>query len=168
MRSHGEYIPKEVIESIERTQRRPERAGDHPDRRRLFQHQRGAAQKVRAVRELPAHPKSAAHSHPLSRRRPDHRPRKHREPLLRPRARSRARRGGEPEDHHRKSFDPHCPFRFRIRPQEPAQENSRHPQSQHHEAVRRPVPALLPRCGQRTIPRSPTASTSWTTPACSW
>ena len=59
-------------------------------------------------------------------------------------------------------------FRLRVRAQEQAQEDSRHPQSQHHEAVGWPVPALLAAISPRNIPRSPTASTSSTTPACNW
>jgi hypothetical protein len=35
---YGEYIPKEVIESIERTQRGTEGPGHNTRRRRLFQH----------------------------------------------------------------------------------------------------------------------------------
>ena len=48
-------------------------------------------------------------------RRPDHRPREHRGPLRRPRARGRARRGGEPEDHHREGVDAHRALRVRVR-----------------------------------------------------
>ena len=43
---HGEYIPKEVIESIERTHVAIEGTGHHARWRRLFQHQRGAAPEV--------------------------------------------------------------------------------------------------------------------------
>ena len=54
---------------------------------------------LRPVRNLPG---VASRVH---RRRPGHRPREHRGPLLRPRARGRARRGREPEDHHRAGLD---------------------------------------------------------------
>ena len=147
---------------------RAQRPGHDADRRRLLQHQRRAAQEVRAVRQLPADPQPARCAHALSRRRSHRRSRKHRGPVLRHRARSCARRGREPEDHHREGLDAHLQVRLRICAQVQAQEDPRHPQSQHHEDVGWPVHPLLAQRLARTIPRSPTASTSWTTPACSW
>ena len=140
---YHEYIPKELTESIERTHVGLERSGNHAHRRRFFQHQRRVAQAVRAVRQLSPHPQSAGSCHALSRRRSRHRSREYRGTLLRHRARSRARRGGEPEDHYRESVDTHLALRLRVRAPHTSQEDSRHPQSQHHEAVGWIVHSLL-------------------------
>ena len=63
---HGVHSQRAV--PIDRAQpRRAEGPGHHADRRRLRQHQRHAAQAVRALRQLPPHPQSARHADPLSR-----------------------------------------------------------------------------------------------------
>jgi len=55
---YHEYI-QELTESIERTHVGL-KGGDHAHRRRILQHQCRPAQAVRTVRQLPAHPQSAA------------------------------------------------------------------------------------------------------------
>ena len=59
-------------------------------------------------------------------------------------------------------------FAFEYARKHERKQDPRHPQGEHHEDVRRPLPALRARRSRRGIPRSPTASTSSTTPACSW
>ena len=72
-------------------------------------------------------------------RRPGDRPREHRGPLRRTRARRRPGRGREPEDHHRRRLHAHRPLRLRARPPQRAEAGHRRPQGQHHEAQRRAV-----------------------------
>ena len=106
---YHEYIPKELTESIERTHvalKGPVTtpigggfASINVQLRKQFE----LFANFRPIRNLP-------HSHPLSGRRSDHRPRKHRGPVLRPRARSGAGRGREPEDHHREGIHAHFAF----------------------------------------------------------
>ena len=78
----------------------------------------------------------------LQRRRPGDRAREHRGSLRRPRARGRARRRREPEDHHREGVDAHRAVRVRARAAARPQEGDGDPQSEHHEAERRPVPRV--------------------------
>ena len=47
-------------------------------------------------------------------------------------------------------------FAFDYAREQGPQARDRGPQGQHHEALRRPLPRLLPRGWPRTIPRSPT------------
>ena len=49
---YHEYIPKSLLDSIERTRRRAQRAAHDPDRRRLFQYQRPTQKTIRAVFQL--------------------------------------------------------------------------------------------------------------------
>ncbi len=165
---YHEYIPKELVDSIERTHvglKGPVTTpigGGFSSINVALRRQFELFANFRPIRNL------AGRADALSRRRSHRHPRKHRGPLLRHRARSRSRRGRKPEDHHRKSLHPHRALRLRVCAADEAQEDPRHPQGQHHEAVRRPVHSLLAQRVARTIRRSPTASTSWTTPACNW
>ena len=67
-----------------------------------------------------------------------------------------------------KGFDAHRQIRLRLRAQAWPQEDPRHPQGEHHEDVRRTLPALRTRSGQGVSGDSLTPSTSSTTPACNW
>ena len=91
---------------------------------------------LRPVRNLPAWTSR------FQRRRPGHRPREHRGSLRRARARGRAGRRREPEDHHREGVDAHRAVRVRARAAQRPQAGHGHPQGEHHEAQRRPVPRL--------------------------
>src|ERR1035438_7694635 len=127
--------------------RRPQRTHHHAHWRRTPEHQRGAAQETRPLHQLSpgAHAARAQDALPGSGARSRHLPRKHRGSLLRPGARSRARRGGEPEDHHAQGLHQDRALGLRmVAPREP-QEGGGHPQGQHHEVERRPVPQMLPR-----------------------
>ena len=81
-------------------QGRAQGPGDHADRRGLHQRQRRPAQGAGPVRQPAAGVEPARRAVALPGRRPGHRPREHRGPVRRPRARGRAGRGREPEDHH--------------------------------------------------------------------
>ena len=83
-------------------------------------------------------------------RRPRHRPREHRGSLRRARARGGSRRRREPQDHHRARLDAHRPLRLRVRAQERPQASDRGAQSEHHEALGRALPGLLP-AGRRAM-----------------
>ena len=100
--------------------------------------------------------------------RPDHRPREHRGPVFRSRARSRAGRRREPEDHHREGIAPHQRVRVRARPPPGPQEGDGRPQGQHHEAQRRAVHPHVARRRPARTPTSPTRRRSSTPPACCW
>ncbi len=80
---YHEYIPKELIESIERTRVGLKGPVTTPVGEGFPSINVALAQEVRALRQLPSHSQPASHSDPLSRRRSDHRARKHREPVFR-------------------------------------------------------------------------------------
>ena len=114
---YKEYIPKELTESIERTRvglKGPVTTpigGGFSSINVALRKQFELFANFRPIRNLP----SVADA--VSRRRPDRRPRKHRGTLFRHRARSRAGRGREPEDHHRKGVDAHRQVCLRVRAQ---------------------------------------------------
>ena len=62
---YGEYIPAALYESIERNKVALKGPGHHPHRRRLQEHQRHPAQKVRPLRQLPPDQKSSRPRNPL-------------------------------------------------------------------------------------------------------
>ena len=99
-------------------------------------------------------------------RRPRHRSREHRGLVRRPRARGRAGRRREPEDHHRARLDAHRAVRVRLRAESRPQEGDRHPQGEHHEAQRRAVPRVRPRRVAATTPTSSTTRRLSTRRAC--
>ena len=104
---YHEYIPKELTESIERTRvglKGPVTTpigGGFSSINVALRKQFELFANFRPIRNLPS----------VATRYPGvdlvDRPRKYRRPVLRHRARSRARRGREPEDHHRESFHAH-------------------------------------------------------------
>ncbi len=147
-------IPDEVFGVPRRHARRPQRPHRHAHRRRPSEHQRRPPQEARPVRQLPPHPPHAGpqDAFPRSPHRSRHLPRKHRGPLLRPRARSGPRRGRKPQDHHPRTPPCRSPRRLRVRPPRRPPQSHRHPQGQHHEDERRPVPEVLPR-NRRAISR---------------
>ena len=149
-------------------QGRAEGPGDDADRRRVHERERRAAQGAGSVRQPAAGVESARRRRALSGRRPRHRAREHRGPLRRPRARGRARRGREPEDHHRAGVDADRAVRVRARAAARPQEGHGDPQGQHHEAERRPVSRERPPRRARVHPTSPTTSGSSTPRACTW
>ena len=55
---------------------------------------------------------------------------------------------GVDQDHHREGLDAHRAICVRLRRDPRTQARDRRPQGQHHEAVGRPVPAVLPRGGE--------------------
>ena len=145
--------------SIHRAQpRRAERAGDHAHWRRLQEHQRDPAQKFDLFANFRPDQESSRPGDALAGRGPDHRARKHRGRVRGPGARGGSRRGGEHQGDYRKRLDAHCQVRLRVRAQAWPQEDSLHSQGQHHEALRRPVPALRAQSG-RGFPDVSMAST---------
>ena len=84
------------------------------------------------------------------------------------RTRSGARRGREPENHHRARLDPDRAVRVRYVRAPRAQARHRDPQGEHHEARRRAVPREHPQGRARVPRRAPTTRRSSTPPACSW
>ena len=66
-----------------------------------------------------------------------------------------------------KASPAHRPLRLRLRAEERAQARDRRPQGQHHEALGRPLPRLLPRGGQGLPRDRRTTRSSSTTAACS-
>ena len=79
----GEYIPKELTESIERTRVALKGPVTTPVGGGFASINVALRKQFEFIREFPADPQPASHSHSLSRRGPDHRPREYREPLLR-------------------------------------------------------------------------------------
>ena len=103
----GHLLPDDVLASLESTRvglKGPTAtpiAGGHQSINVALRKKLGLYVNFRPVRMLPG----LKTRFQRSAHRPDHLPRKHRGPLLRPGARSGARRGGEPEDHHPEGVD---------------------------------------------------------------
>ena len=76
----------------------------------------------------------------------------HRGPLRRLGAHRRPWRGREHQGHHREGLAAHRPLRLRVRPAARPQAGHGRAQGQHHEALGRPLPRLLPPRG-RGVPR---------------
>ena len=83
---YNEYIPKELIESIERTRVGLKGPVTTPVGGGFASINVALRKKVRALRQLPSHSEPSPYSDPISRRRSHHRPGKYREPLFRDRA----------------------------------------------------------------------------------
>ena len=128
----------------------------HAHRHRTSLGERRAPEDARPLREPAPGGDPARGEEPLRQRRPHRGAREHRGPLQRARARGGAGRGGVDQDHHREGLDAHREVRLRLRARARPQADHRHPQGQHHEAVGRPLPGLLPGGGGRRIRRSPT------------
>ena len=101
-------------------------------------------------------------------RRPGHRAREHRGPVRRHRAHGRQGRRREHQDHHPLRVGADRPLRLRLRRRQRPAQGHRRAQGQHHEAVRRPVPRVVPdRRGASTTAASSSRTASSTTCACS-
>ena len=150
----GPAPPRARIDPEE--QARPQGAHGDPGRDRPPLGERGAAQDPRPLRQPAPGADPARGQEPLRRGRPHRGAREHRGPLQRARARGGAGGGRVDQDHHREGLDAHRAVRLRSRPQEGPEAGDRRPQGQHHEALGRPLPRLLPAGGAGLIPRSPT------------
>ncbi len=134
----------------------------------IHQRQRRAAQGARPLREPAAGLEPALRALALHRRRSRDRPREHRRPVCRPRARGRARRGGEPEDHHGEGIDADRRIRVPVRAHAWPPRGHGRPQGQHHEAQRRPFPGERAHGRGALSGRRSSTIASWTRPACTW
>ena len=165
---HGTPLPEQVLDSIRET-KVALKGPDHDTRRRwLPQRQRDAPPGARPVCQPAPGAVDEGRRDALRERRPDHRAREHGRPVRGHRAHGRPRRGGEHQDHHPRRVRADCALRVRLRGgQRPAQ-GHRRAQGQHHEAVRRPFPGVVPHGRRATTPaRSSSRTASSTTCACS-
>ncbi len=163
----GSTLPDDLLESIKRNKVALKGPDHDAGRQGLHVGQRRAAQDARPLRQRAPRARAAERAGALPGARPRRRAREHRRPLLGHRARRRPRRRRVHQDHHREGFDAHRPLRLRVRAARGAQEGDGRPQGQHHEALGRPLPRLLPQRRRRTTPRSRPTTRSSTTPACS-
>jgi len=109
---YGEYIPKEVIESIERHSRWVEGTVTTRVGGGFFQHQRCLAPEVLSCMRIPPDPESAAYSHALSRCGSHHRARENTRVCIPDWSTRWYPEWWKAEDHHREGFDPHCEIRL--------------------------------------------------------
>ena len=121
-----------------------------------------------AVRQRPPGAFDEGPRHALRERGPRDRPREHRGPVRRHRAHGRARRRGEHQDHHPGGIGADRPLRLRLRARQRPAQGDRRPQGEHHEALGRPVPGVVPRRRGTYEGRASSSRTaSSTTCACS-
>ena len=156
----GQLIPDDVYASLEVTRVGLKGPTATPIGGGPPEHQRGAAQETGPVCQLSAGENASRPEDALPGRAagPGHFPREHRRPLRRTGTRSGSGGGGEPQNHHPDRLLEDCAGHLRIRaPGRPAQGHG-HPQGQHHEVERRPVPGMLPRDGGAGSPRPRTTS----------
>ncbi len=144
--------------------------GTHHDSggRRPRLRERGLAPSAGSLRESPSDPEHSRREEPLRRRGSLRGAGEHRGSLRGNRACDRPRRRGIAQGDHRGRFDAHRQVRIRVRAPPRPPSNQRDPQGEHHEALRRTLPGLLPQSRARITRRSSTTRSSSTTCACSW
>ncbi len=112
---------------------------------RMALDQCASAAHLRSVRQRAAHDELRRRAYSVQQGRSDRRAREHRGPVLGNRTRDRARRGREYQGDHGARVAANREVRVRVRAGASAQIGHRDSQSQHHEAVGRPLPEMRAR-----------------------